>query len=322
MRRILVAVVLVVALSGPVAARPWYFPPHAGKPYVNPHLTHVRLLKGEARAEWDGQLVLWTGVVRRMTALPPRGRTPVTEMILDTGLAEVPVRFVGRVLTLDCDRTGYRVAVKGQVRLEQGSGTGEQGVPSAGYRFAGLDGRSVIVLEPPTGLAMRVPAGQDAAVAFVSWWIGFQNPGYAQGLRDSIADSIVTESRKQGIDPLLLASLIQIESAFHVDAVSRSGAIGLGQLMPFTARGLGVDPRDPRQNVKGAARMIAGLVRAWGGNGDAYALSLASYNAGPSLVPSIGRVPDIPETTNYVYFIGFVHERMTAAATRAGIVAR
>jgi len=95
-----------------------------------------------------------------------------------------------------------------------------------------------------------------------------------------------------GIDPLLLASLVYAESNFHPDAVSRCGAIGLTQLMPKTARGLGVtDPHDPQQNLNGGAAYIARQLKNFG----RVDLALAAYNAGPGAISRLGAVPDSKE---------------------------
>ena len=103
-------------------------------------------------------------------------------------------------------------------------------------------------------------------------------------------------AQKYGIDPDLFVRQIQAESAFRPDAVSSAGAIGLGQLMPATAKELGVDPNDPVQNLEGAARYMKQQLDRFGDT----ALALAAYNAGPSRVAKAGGVPNIKETQNYV----------------------
>ena len=100
-----------------------------------------------------------------------------------------------------------------------------------------------------------------------------------------------------GVDPRLLASLAWTESGFSAGAHSPAGALGLMQLMPATARGLGVDPLDPKQAALGAARLLGEALRAHGGRTD---LALASYNAGPGAVRQYGGVPPYPETRNHL----------------------
>lgn len=101
---------------------------------------------------------------------------------------------------------------------------------------------------------------------------------------------------KYGLDPDLFVRQIQAESSFNPNAVSPAGAIGLGQLMPATARELGVDPSNPDQNLEGAARYMRQQLDSFGD----YGLALAAYNAGPSRVQKAGGIPNITETQNYV----------------------
>lgn len=89
---------------------------------------------------------------------------------------------------------------------------------------------------------------------------------------------------------------IEVESAYRQDAISHAGAIGLGQLMPDTARDLGVDPRDPLQNLDGSARYLAMLLERFGDP----RLALAAYNAGPDVVRQYGGIPPYRETQNHV----------------------
>lgn len=99
-----------------------------------------------------------------------------------------------------------------------------------------------------------------------------------------------------GVPAVLLAALIRTESAWNPNALSRVGAIGLAQLMPATARGLGVDPHDPVQNVLGGARYLRAQLDRF----DDVALALAAYNAGPHRVVQYQGVPPFKETQAYV----------------------
>ena len=110
------------------------------------------------------------------------------------------------------------------------------------------------------------------------------------------AGAIENAASRAGIDPRLLAAMVWQESGFQPDAVSRSGAIGLAQLMPATADGLDVDPTDPLQNLDGGARYLAWTIEEFG----SIELGLAAYNAGPGTVRNAGGIPDIPETQAYV----------------------
>ena len=102
--------------------------------------------------------------------------------------------------------------------------------------------------------------------------------------------TIRSAATKAGIDPDLLTSLVWVESSFQPDAVSPAGAVGLAQLMPGTAKGLGVDPTNPAQNLDGAARMLGGLIEQFG----RVDLALAAYNVGPNALTrglAQGRTP-------------------------------
>lgn len=103
-------------------------------------------------------------------------------------------------------------------------------------------------------------------------------------------------ARRHGIPEDLFLRLVQQESGFNPRAVSHKGAIGLAQLMPGTARSLGVDPNDPRQNLEGGARYLRTQYlrfRNW-------RLALAAYNAGPEAVARHNGIPPYEETRTYV----------------------
>jgi soluble lytic murein transglycosylase-like protein len=114
----------------------------------------------------------------------------------------------------------------------------------------------------------------------------------------SFADLIQEASAKYGVDADLISAVIQTESNFDSDAVSPAGAQGLMQLMPATARSLGVsDSLDPEQNVDGGVRLLRQLLDQYDGN---TSLALAAYNAGPGAVAQYGGIPPYQETQTYV----------------------
>jgi len=102
---------------------------------------------------------------------------------------------------------------------------------------------------------------------------------------------------RYNIDTELVLRIIEAESGGDPRAVSPKGAQGLMQLMPETARALGVqDPFDPVQNIEGGVRYLSHLIRRFGD----LRLALAAYNAGPGRVLQYGGVPPFPETQRYI----------------------
>src|SRR5687768_2395159 len=112
-------------------------------------------------------------------------------------------------------------------------------------------------------------------------------------------EGLIKEAAKRyRVEPGLIRSVMQTESAFNTMAVSSAGAMGLMQLMPELAVELGVtDPFDPRENIMAGARHLRRLLDVHDGN---VTLAVASYNAGEGAVARYGAVPPYPETQNYV----------------------
>lgn len=123
------------------------------------------------------------------------------------------------------------------------------------------------------------------------------NPQLPSWQSKDLARRVLVNAERWRLDANMLVAIVTVESRWHTHAVSRAGAIGLGQLMPGTAAHLGVNPRNPAENLSGAARYLSGLVHRFGAH---YSLVFAAYNAGPKAVVEFGGIPPYYETEHYV----------------------
>ena len=121
------------------------------------------------------------------------------------------------------------------------------------------------------------------------------------GVPENLVPYFEEAAATYGVDIRLLELVAKRESNFHSDAVSSAGAMGIMQLMPATAEGLGVEnPFDARENILGGAKYIADKLKQYNGN---VSLALAAYNAGSGNVAKYGGIPPFTETQNYVAWI-------------------
>lgn len=156
---------------------------------------------------------------------------------------------------------------------------------------------------PLTAAATAAAAAVPQAAAAAPKPAGIQVPG-------GFGPLIQEAAQKYGVDPALIAAVMETESRFKPDAVSHAGAKGLMQLMPATARGLGVkDPLDPRQAILGGAKLLGILSEKYKGD---MKLTLAAYNAGSGAVDKHGGIPPYAETQKYVPLVLTAYEKFKA----------
>ena len=148
----------------------------------------------------------------------------------------------------------------------------------------------------------KLPPVRLAAITTVD-----EAPHSQQGFRVSsqpangpYAPVINAAAQQYGISPALVEAVIWQESRYNHRAVSSAGAIGLMQLMPGTAQQLGVNPRDPWQNIFGGSAYLRKQLDRFNNN---VPFALAAYNAGPGAVIKHGGIPPYAETRNYVRVI-------------------
>ncbi|GAC1507862.1 MAG: hypothetical protein NVS1B14_12550 [Vulcanimicrobiaceae bacterium] len=126
------------------------------------------------------------------------------------------------------------------------------------------------------------------------------NPHLQIGQSRELAQHVLLNATRWNLDANLLVALVTVESRWRPAARSRVGALGLGQLMPRTARTLGVNPRNADQNLAGCAHYLSGLISKYTNRPHQYQLAFAAYNAGPKAVARYHGIPPFNETQHYV----------------------
>jgi soluble lytic murein transglycosylase-like protein len=178
----------------------------------------------------------------------------------------------------------------------QGAGPLAAGAQAVGVQGAGPLAAAV----PPVAAAHGAVPQSAASQAATARPTSIQVPG-------GFGPIIQEAAHKYGVDPALIAAVMETESKFNPDAVSQAGAKGLMQLMPATARGLGVtDAKDPRQAILGGAKLLGILSDKYKGD---LKLTLAAYNAGSGAVDKHGGIPPYGETQKYVPLVMSAYER-------------
>lgn len=140
-----------------------------------------------------------------------------------------------------------------------------------------------------------------------------KSANYGDDVSNEEVNGLINEySAKNGLDADFVRAVVKQESGFNEHATSHCGAKGLMQLMPGTAKSLGVtNPYDAEDNVKGGTKMLAGLLKTYGGNKE---LALAAYNAGGGAVKKYGGIPPYGETQRYVKNVLSIYNRYKGGA--------
>jgi soluble lytic murein transglycosylase-like protein len=181
-------------------------------------------------------------------------------------------------------------------------------IPARGQivSYTDVSGKRVFVNAEPAPVAhtSKAPLSKTAANGFTlrtaqpSFGASSDMPAYDQANREKITEMIREVSARYRVDPALVRAVIQTESNWNSNAVSRVGAQGLMQLVPGTAQQMGVSNAfDPKQNLDGGVRYLHSLLERYNGDLDK---TLAAYNAGPGAVDRAGGIPRYRETRNYV----------------------
>ena len=211
------------------------------------------------------------------------------------GTADIAARISEIQSRIGSLTSGFQTAPAFELDLGRAGGAGSAGGAGNEVNLAGLNGLApgVPAVSTAAGLTRTQPTGA---------WVQHLPPA-----GQAIAGAIDTAAREHGIDPALLASVVRHESNFDQSVISRSGAIGLAQLMPGTAEWMGVNPHDPMDNLRGGARYLREQLDRFG----AVDLAVAAYNAGPNRVAQAGGIPQIQETQIYTERVVTTYQEWT-----------
>ena len=182
-------------------------------------------------------------------------------------------------------------------------------MPAAADIYSFRDEKGVVHFTNIAGLDRRYKLVRKENGSPINHSSAYSTRAYVPSQEDirKYAGIIMTASKAYGVEPSLIHAVISAESAYNQYAVSRTGAMGLMQLMPETARRYGVqNMMDPTQNIHGGVRYLADLLALFKGRID---LAVAAYNAGENAVIRYGgQIPPYAETRDYVpRVLGFYH---------------
>lgn len=214
------------------------------------------------------------------------------------------VQYVYKQVGIQLNRTTYDQVKQGTPVAKNQLQVGDAvffGSPSAPHHVGIYMGNGQYIHAPKTGDVIKVSSlnsRSDYATARRYASGGAVSRTTSSNYSGKYASYINEAAAKYGVSAALIAAIIKAESDFNPNVRSGAGAMGLMQLMPETARELGVrNPFDPRQNIMGGTQEIAKYLKKYNGNLD---LALAAYNAGMGAVQKYGGVPPYKETKDYI----------------------
>jgi hypothetical protein len=143
------------------------------------------------------------------------------------------------------------------------------------------------------------------------------NPKLPLAKAQAYARSVMADAWRTHLDPRFIMSIVTVESRWRANAVSHSGARGLGQLMPATAATLGVNAWNAADNLRGTSAYLKTLMNRFAGKPNATTLAIAGYNAGPRAVERFGGIPPYAETQHYVVKVLRVWKQLNGRVGRA-----
>lgn len=158
---------------------------------------------------------------------------------------------------------------------------------------------STAALSAAPASAQTLPAAKTTEATYAAV-LRTLNPALPLDKARDYARSVMANAWRTKLDPRFIMSIVTVESRWRANAVSRVGARGLGQLMPSTARTLGVNPASPSDNLRGTSKYLKTLMDHFAGHPNAVKLAIAGYNAGPKAVERYHGVPPYSETQHYV----------------------
>jgi hypothetical protein len=231
---------------------------------------------------------------------------PTTPSPQENGGGHRTLAYAVLAIAIACCAVG--TAARAQTPVAPDTGTPTSAHPAKPKIFKYLKGGTASFSDtPPTRgpyIVLRPSCYACNLTSSINWHA-------TQLQRDAFAAEIGASAQQFGLDPALVRAVIHAESGFNPAARSRAGAVGLMQLMPGTARMMGVtDSTTPRHNIQGGARYLASLLARFKND---VSLATAAYNAGPEAVKKYAGIPPYAETQTYVQRVRILHQRYRSA---------